>query len=69
MATPAKARKLLKRTAALATLVVVGVAETACNLQVSNVEPRDGGTDANGATPRDAASDTNESTADSGSTP
>ncbi|MFO0683634.1 MAG: hypothetical protein U0234_16365 [Sandaracinus sp.] len=69
MAKASNARKLLKRTAALATLVVVGVAETACNLQVSNYEPRDAGRDG-GASP-DAGTDagTGADAAPDGSTP
>lgn len=53
MTQPSKARKILRRTVALATLVVVGVAETACNLQVSNYEPQDAGRDT-GPAPTDA---------------
>lgn len=65
MAKASNARKLLKRTAALATLVVVGVAETACNLQVSNYEPPDAGRDASTPPPTDAGPDA----APDGSTP
>jgi hypothetical protein len=59
MAKPTNPRKLLGSTARLATLVAVGVAETACNLQVVPHEPRDAGRDsAADANTSDASADT-----------
>jgi hypothetical protein len=60
---PASPRKLLTRTVRLATLVVVGVAETACNLQP--YDPVDAALDDAG---RDAGPDASTSTDAAGAT-
>jgi len=63
---PASPRKLLTRTARLATLVVVGVAETACNLQLGPPHDAalrgDAGSDAGTDAGSDAGSDASPST-------
>lgn len=66
MREPQRPRKLLTSSVRVATLVVLGVAETACNIQVSRFDVPDAGddagTDAGGdaATSADAATDASE---------